>query len=234
MDQRSQVTRDHLLGAATRVFAEHGFKTATIRQISELAGANVASVNYHFGDKEALYLEVLKRACEGIVATPASGVSSDGTVSSSARLHALVSKLLRSLLSGSADEESARVRLITREFMDPTPSLGGELAALIEQKTSGLEDILREFLGPHADEQTIRLFGMSILGQVLFHHGSREVVVRLLPGLPTGAAGIEVLSDHITHFAIAALKGLGDETPQHSRLHSAAMLESEQTEVHLL
>ena len=53
-------TRIRLLKAAARVFAEHGYQDATVRQICERAGANIALVNYHFGDKLELYTEVLR------------------------------------------------------------------------------------------------------------------------------------------------------------------------------
>ena len=48
--------------AAGGVFASRGFRDATIREICQAAGANIAAVNYHFGDKEALYLEVIRHA----------------------------------------------------------------------------------------------------------------------------------------------------------------------------
>ena len=48
-------TKAKLLEAAGEEFADKGFEKATIRGICELAGANIAAVNYHFGDKEQLY-----------------------------------------------------------------------------------------------------------------------------------------------------------------------------------
>src|SRR5947207_5435679 len=57
-------TREKLLAAAAEVFAEAGFRNATVREICQRAGANIAAVNYHFGDKEKLYLEVLRRTQE--------------------------------------------------------------------------------------------------------------------------------------------------------------------------
>ena len=53
-------TEKRLLEAAGEIFAHYGYRAATVRQICEKAGANLAAVNYHFGDKEGLYLAVLR------------------------------------------------------------------------------------------------------------------------------------------------------------------------------
>ena len=53
-------TRRQLLEAAGEVFAEAGYRDATVREICRRAGANIAAINYHFGDKEKLYAEVLR------------------------------------------------------------------------------------------------------------------------------------------------------------------------------
>ena len=50
-------TKVRLLEAAGEEFAGNGFESARIRRICERAGANLAAVNYHFGDKSQLYVE---------------------------------------------------------------------------------------------------------------------------------------------------------------------------------
>jgi len=57
-------TEKRLLEAAGEIFAEHGYRAATIHQICQRAGANIAAVNYHFSDKEQLYHEVIRYSDE--------------------------------------------------------------------------------------------------------------------------------------------------------------------------
>jgi AcrR family transcriptional regulator len=57
-------TEKRLLEATGAIFAEHGYRSATVRQICEKARANIAAVNYHFGDKEGLYRAVLRSVQE--------------------------------------------------------------------------------------------------------------------------------------------------------------------------
>jgi len=56
-----QKTREAILDAAERLFAEKGFEGASMRAITSNAGVNVAAANYHFGSKEALLKATLAR-----------------------------------------------------------------------------------------------------------------------------------------------------------------------------
>jgi len=62
-----EVTRTRLLEAAGPIFASEGFHKAKIRGICARAGANIAAVNYHFGDKLGLYTEVLRYSISAAV-----------------------------------------------------------------------------------------------------------------------------------------------------------------------
>lgn len=46
--------KQRLLDAAERLFAERGFEAVSVRDVTGMAGANVAALNYHFGSREAL------------------------------------------------------------------------------------------------------------------------------------------------------------------------------------
>ena len=54
-------TKAAVFCAAERLFALHGFQNVSVRDITADAGVNLASVNYHFGSKDALLFEIFRR-----------------------------------------------------------------------------------------------------------------------------------------------------------------------------
>ncbi|HEY3708868.1 MAG TPA: TetR/AcrR family transcriptional regulator [Amycolatopsis sp.] len=67
-------TRTQILDAAERLFAERGFRGTSIRAITDLAGANLAAVGYHFGSKAELLAAVARRVVEPINAAQCAGL----------------------------------------------------------------------------------------------------------------------------------------------------------------
>lgn len=53
-------TRDQILEAAWKLFSEHGFEDVSVRDLTNEAGVNLASVSYHFGGKDGVIQEVIK------------------------------------------------------------------------------------------------------------------------------------------------------------------------------
>ena len=61
--EKREQTREEILAAASRVFADRGFHAASLDAIAEEAGFSRGAVYYNFGDKEELFLELLDRRC---------------------------------------------------------------------------------------------------------------------------------------------------------------------------
>ncbi len=54
-------TREQIARTAEVLFAREGFSNTSLRQVTDAAGVNIAAVNYHFGSKEGLLVEILDR-----------------------------------------------------------------------------------------------------------------------------------------------------------------------------
>ena len=199
------VTRRALLDAAADVFAEVGFRQATIRNICSRARANVAAVNYHFGDKETLYGEVLSEQSRLAMALHPSPPH-DPKVPAEKRLEEFVRSFLQRVLSV---ELSARHgRMMAREMVDPTRALDRLVTESIRPNSQQLAAILRDVVGTGVPEASLRLTGMSIVGQILFYCHCQPVLTRLFPDTRFHAGQLEELTLHITRFSLAALRGL--------------------------
>ena len=208
-------TREHLLEAAGTVFAEVGFRAATVRAICQQAGANVAAVNYHFGDKEALYAAVLKESCRVALEKfpPDAGLPPDAPAEQ--RLRAFVQAFLQRIFSGGPSARHGQ--LMAREMIEPTAALDGIVRDEIHPMSVRLSEIIRALLGASANEETVRRCSMSVVSQILFYHHCRPVVNRLFPELTFNPEEIDRLADHITRFSLAALHHFSSENDDERR-----------------
>jgi AcrR family transcriptional regulator len=195
-------TRKRLLDSAGQVFAEKGFQAATIREISQKAEANVAAINYHFGDKERLYVEAVKAAhrCRGDAFplpqwTP-------GT-STAVKLRHFIENLLERML-GEGDAEWHHL-LLMREMMQPTAAVAELIRDTIRPHFEILLSILAEVLPPGTPDLNLRYVGLSIVGQCFAYRTGKPIVEGLLG--PDLAARLtrEQLARNIVAFSLAAL-----------------------------
>jgi TetR/AcrR family transcriptional regulator, regulator of cefoperazone and chloramphenicol sensitivity len=199
-------TRQRLIEKAGEVFAEHGFRGATVRDICQRAGANVAAVNYHFGHKERLYLEVLRFAhtCAFEKYPPDMGLKAGATPKQ--RLHAFV----RSFLFRVLDEgrPAWHGKLMAREIADPTGALEAIVKDGIRPHFAALRGIVTDLLGPElaADPDRVRYAAWSVVGQCLFYFYARPVILQLHPAQTFAPADLEAIARHVTDFSLAALK----------------------------
>src|SRR5207245_8679011 len=149
---RSRDTRQRLLEAAGEVFAERGFRDATIQEICLRADANIAAVHYHFADKEQLYRAVIQYAegCAGD-SHPAD-IGPDTPAEKRLRGH-IEAFLLRLLDEG---HPAWLGKLMTRETSQPTPPLDVIAQEKIRTTYRREAAIVRALLRPGACHHEVR------------------------------------------------------------------------------
>ncbi len=205
----SQETRDRILGAAGPVFAQHGFETATVRDICERAGVNLASVNYHFGDKHSLYLETVRRAHQlrvQQVPLPAA----DPDTSWELRLETFIKTLLSRMVGVNA--EPWQTRLLMREVLQPSQACREMVEDYFRPQTEHLHSILRDGLNEPVPAAELRRLAFSIIGQCLFYRVAGDVVTMLSDG-DSRALDLDELTTHIARFSCGAIASYSNASP---------------------
>lgn len=195
-------TKRRLIEAAGEVFAEHGFERATIKDITERAGASTAAVNYHFSDKQELYDQVVRHVhslCESsfrFLAETQVGEPRD-------RLYGFVERMLRTSLDPSKPDWFRQIK--TREMQDPGAATIHYIQTAIEPVVLGLENLLEEIIGRPVPQPDLSRLVDSVIGQCVFYAHSQKLLQVLYPNEPPPSEVVEALADHITRFTMAAL-----------------------------
>jgi AcrR family transcriptional regulator len=120
---RSGSTKERILAAAETLFAQRGFDGASLRQLTGIAGVNLAAVNYHFGSKEKLVEQVFRRRLDALNARRLAALvkvaEQPGT-----RLEDVLDAFIRPALELSHDDNGALfMRVLARAFAEHDDTL---------------------------------------------------------------------------------------------------------------
>lgn len=156
-------TREKILAAASEVFCDKGFAHTTIRDICAAADVNVAAVNYHFGDKKQLYLQVLSQWMTDFVADTAMEQTLASDAPPEERLHEYFRAELSILLKDNDVDGKAlnKIRLIIRQLTeeDHDPQVF-DCHKSVEEKL--VFPVITELVGTNLDEETLTVAIMAV------------------------------------------------------------------------
>jgi TetR/AcrR family transcriptional regulator, regulator of cefoperazone and chloramphenicol sensitivity len=195
--------RERIVEAAGELFAERGFEATTVRDICQAADANVAAVNYYFGDKQRLYIEAVVRAHRWRMERVKLPEWSVDTTPEQ-KLADFIKTFIRRVRSGPGD--TWHTRLIMREIGNPSAACAELVQSSIRPQFEILLSILGELLPDETDVEKVRLNAFSIVGQCLFYHFADPVIRNLLNDEEYAALEIEKLAEHITQFSMQSFK----------------------------
>lgn len=194
-------TRARLLKAAAEIFAEQGFEKATIRQICSRAAANVALINYHFGDKLELFTEVLRSSMTRAEPAPKPAppfAQPDQALRQMIRL--MVERAFET-----SDQASLRFRLMMHEFVQPSVATACVVDQVLRPVYDRLREIVAAILELSPDHEKTRLCVHSVLGQVAHYSHSTPVLTRLWPDLKMTPEQRDRIANHIADFTLTYL-----------------------------
>ncbi len=205
----AQETRRRLLEAAGAIFADAGFEAATVTEITRRAGANVASVNYHFGDKLGLYVAAVRHALaqERFAETVRAGADQPADQ----RLRLFVRAFLERLFG--EGRPSWGHRMMTRELSQATDALPEVVRTVLRPTHDCLHEIVAALLDRPPDDQLTRFAAHSVLAQCVHYFHSRHILEHVWPEMTLNPAQVHALADHIADFSLYGLHGLRAKPP---------------------
>ena len=209
-------TRSRVLKAAAHLFAERGFNHVSIRDICEEAGSNVASVNYHFGDKLGLYRELIGTVAEEMNQAKNSAFEAGAGRPSEEQLRAYIHGFLHQLLDQNSKDSCWLEKLIARETTEPTPAVDLIIEKGIKPAAERLNKLVGEMVGLPAHDPRVMMGASAIQGLCIWYRSSRPIAERMLPELKFTPERIDKMAELIADFSLAGIRALvqGEQRPE--------------------
>ena len=209
--EKSQIPRDRILDEAEILFAEKGFHAVTVREITHSAQCNLAAVNYHFGNKENLYLEVFRERwiprAKRVRAAFQEALSNGNGKNIADIVHALALAFIQGPLT---DEERLRhAQLMIREMSKPTAALDLLVKEVIEPFYTEVAKILYPLMENGMEKERLMLNIISVFSMVIYFNFARTPV-RRVTGEEYDETFKKKLVDHIVKFSVTGFGGYGE------------------------
>jgi AcrR family transcriptional regulator len=208
-------TQQRLLEVARDAFAEKGYRKATVSEICERAKSNVAAVNYHFGDKETLYVKTWRHAFyESLKVYPP-----DGGVSANAPPEERLTGRVRALLRRVTGTQNKAFLIGLKELASPTGLLDEVARKDLLPLREKMEGIIRELLGTHASRAQVQHCTTGIVSQCIapmfmkrMDREGREDKSDF-----SGIDDMESYADHVVKFSLAGIRSIREEAEKRTK-----------------
>ena len=202
MTRPSDITRERIMKAAERLFAERGYDATSIRAIVAKARVNQAAINYHFDGKDGLYREVLRAAFRALTEQQLEHADEMKAMSREAALAEFIRRQLRPLLG--RDEYSRHMRILNWETVRPTAVFRKLLSEEAAPFMGLAVELVRRFQ-PEADQRTLVAAAVWLVGQCSVFLRNREQLADPPLGLVLDESAVEWLAQLVSRWASGGL-----------------------------
>jgi len=213
MDHKETTTREVLMETAGRLFAELGVEGTSVRRIAEVAGTNIAAINYHFGTKENLHREVLMGVLDHEEKCDARHYAAqEGRFGTPEDITALIYEMVNARLMRffAPDEPEWHAKLVMRALLEPADVLESIVRERFKPDLDALTEIFRRAC-PGLTEEEASLFADSFLAHLSFY-GFAQSAIYISRGFG-GKYPPEFLSNVARHVARMLVTCLGLPVP---------------------
>lgn len=210
-DTNGRGVQDRLIEAAEELFCQRGYNDTSVRDIAAAADCNVASVNYYFGGKDSLYLEIWRRRLaqmrESRLASIDRVMSSGGQPQLEELLRSHAVSFFEPLIEG--DRQCRFINLMAREMIDPHLPREMFVAEMVNPVMSAMSKALMEIC-PWLNETTSGVVILLMVGQLIHAVCARELFEQ------SGQSDqfklkLEDIVEHIVKFSAAGIRAYAND-----------------------
>jgi AcrR family transcriptional regulator len=197
-------TRQRLVEAAAKLFANKGFEHVTVREICKASSANVAAVNYHFGDKAGLYRAVVMLAIEQMLETNELTQRAGEGRSPEDQLREFI-RVFVNRLSGEGPTAWIH-RLMAREMERPTEVLDLVINQVVKPRVEYLSKIAGAYMNlPPADPRVLRCISSL---QIECLMSARKPPAAIEKSFGRAVGDLDAIVDHIAEFSLGGMRAI--------------------------
>lgn len=191
-------TRERLLDAAERLFAERGFGGTSVREITDAAGANLGAINYHFRSKDGLYAEVFARRI-ALLRDPVVAVAKETASLARKRPEDGLRVFGRAFLAPHQDREASLklLGLFARETIEANLPPGLLVRELVVPSIEAIAGLVRR-ARPDLPGAVARACAHSFLAQLM----------HIVKGARTDLVPVDAQLEHAVRFTVAAVRNI--------------------------
>ena len=209
-------TSARIIEAALTLFGEQGYEGASTREIAEMAGVNAPALNYYFKSKEGLYNACIEYMVEQIWAFLAPTIEQaqaqlgarPDTEQLIETFCSIQSKIAEFMLV--SNRTNSWRKFYAREQAGLGPSAGEEMISQrIGQRLIGVTSgIISRLMGPHASQEECILRSMTLTGQLLPFHLTRNSSLKALDWDVLTPQRYAMLMNIVLEQTVTLLRGL--------------------------
>lgn len=199
-----EATRIRILEAAGELFASRGLAETSSKAIAIMAEVDLASINYHFRNRDGLYRSVLAEAHQRLINLTDLQQLSDSDLTAQASLRTMIGWLVETAM---AEPRPWHLRVLARELLAPSSHLHVVFRDIALPKIRLVRQMLGKITGIPADDPALTRCMLSTGAPCLM----LLVGERTMPGswgeiflMPA-----QVIADHLYAFALSGLEATG-------------------------
>lgn len=199
-----EATRARILDAAGELFAVNGLAEASNKAIAAMAGVDLASINYHFGNRGSLYQAVLSEAHHRLMNFTDLQQLADGDLPAADKLRTLIGQLVE---FSATEPKPWHLRVLAREVLAPSSHLHVVFQDVALPKVRLVRQILSEITGINADDPALTRCLLSV--------GTPCLMLLVGKDAPPGSwteifhMPADMVADHLHQFAMGGLQAIG-------------------------